>query len=170
MSFPRGCPPQSSQPSNLQSSQLSRVSVYKCRSNKHKHTNSTLRMSRRQQRKTRRIHHPQPLHTNHPRPRVNHSHRIVFLAHPTGTRSVPVLIAALHDVLQYVFVTSDVSAWHYFFDDDRCHCFRLEEGARALERLHCDFAVGGMGEVIWVHDGEIEGGVGGDVHPASGER
>lgn len=120
-------------------------------------TNSALRMPRRQQRKRRRIHNPQSLHTDNPRMRIHNRHWIIHLPHPTRTRRMPILIPSRHDILQNRLVTSDIRAGHGFLDDDGCHGLRVEEGARALERLDGEFAICGVREVVWVDEGQVAG-------------
>lgn len=124
-------------------------------------------MSWRQQRKARRIYNPQSLHTNNSSLRVYHRHSVIPPAHATRTRSVPILVAAFHDILQDIFVAGDIRARHDFFDCHGFQCFCREERTSASEGLDCDFAVGGMGEVVWVNDRGIERGVGSDVYPAA---
>ena len=45
----------------------------------------------------------------------------------------------------------------------------MEERARALEGLHGELAVCGVGELVWVYGGGVAGGVRGDVDPAARE-
>ena len=126
-------------------------------------------MSRRQQRKARSVHNPQAFHPNNPSPRVNNSHSIVPPTHPARARSVPVLETVLHDILQDILIACNVQAGACFLHHVRFHGLGLEERARALEGLHGELAVCGVGELVWVYGGGVAGGVGGDVDPAARE-
>lgn len=126
-------------------------------------------MTRRQHGERRSIHNPQSLDPNDLRMRINDRHRVVNLAHPTRTRGVPILVRALHDVLQDTLVARDIRARHVLWSDQNgLHGLRVEETSGSFEGLHGELAVRWVRELIGVHERKVSGGVGCDVDVASG--
>ena len=80
---------------------------------------------------------------------------------------MPVLEAAPHDMLQNSFIASDIQARTGLCHHKRFHGLRFEERTNALERLDRKFTVRRVGELVGIDSGQVAGGVGCDVDPAS---
>jgi hypothetical protein len=66
---------------------------------------------------------------------------------------MPILVARVHNILQNIRIARDVCAGHVLAHNDGPHSVCVEERARALECLDCDFTVRGMRELVGVHEG-----------------
>jgi hypothetical protein len=66
---------------------------------------------------------------------------------------MPILIARVHNILQNIRIARDVCAGHVLSHNNGPHGVRMEERARALECLDCNFAVRGVRELVGIYEG-----------------
>ena len=127
-------------------------------------------MTRRQQRESRSVHHPQILHPNDSRFRIHHSLRIARLPHRASRRGMKNGVQTLPDDLQELGVGLDGRAGEILGSDEHGrHGVRGVHLSDALVACEGDLDVCGVGEPVWVDEGGVGHVGGGDANIAAGQ-